>query len=201
MRKPNSSKNRSATPIVIIENEDATPETKNTFWLLKTAIAKKIGKLAEGGIGYQILSNADRQDLLICITSNSGGGYFSRERVPFDKVEACLNSHTPDKPFPSKLFKSAFVGRSSNNAGFLAAILRAEDLLAPAPDSETQHIASGDWAEWKKSMLAESGTRIEIEINQPANKEHASDLALAPESPSETPALQPDQVEASEPQE
>ena len=50
--------------------------------------------------------------------------------------------------------KAAFTGRSSNNAGFLAAILHAEGLLSRATDSETKHVCTGDWASWKVSLLA-----------------------------------------------
>jgi hypothetical protein len=99
---------------------------------------------------------------------NEGGGYFSKEVVALGSVEACLAAHPQDQPFPSKLLQTAFTGRSSNNAGFLAAILRAEGLLALAPDTEGRHVKSGDWAAWKASMLAEPGQSVESE---PANKE------------------------------
>src|SRR5471030_2824043 len=100
-----------------------------SFWLLKDGTAPKLGARAEGGIRYQVLADHDRQHLYIAITGNESGGYFSRERVPFDKIEACLDALDADKPFPSKTFKEAFIGRSSNNAGFLVAAMRKEGLL------------------------------------------------------------------------
>ncbi|WP_228893771.1 hypothetical protein [Pseudoduganella aquatica] len=131
------------------------------IWLLKTAKASKVSKYAEGSIEYQVIADVDRTTLLIAITGNQGGGYFSRERVPFPKIEACVSKCDVSTPFPSRALKDAFVGRSSNNAGFIVAILRSEGLLGPAPDAETQHIITGDWAAWKKTMLAEAGTLIE----------------------------------------
>ena len=131
--------------------------TMSSFWVLKDATAPKLGARAEGGIRYQVFADTDRQHLYIAITGNESGGYFSRERVPFDKIETCLDAIQPGKPFPSKTFKETFIGRSSNNAGFLTTILRKEGLLAAAPDSTTQHVRHGDTAVWKKTMLSEKG--------------------------------------------
>lgn len=141
-------------------------------WLLKSAKAMKLGKHAEGGIHYQILTDNQRHDLSLKIVGNEGGGYFSKEVVAFGNVEACLAAHPQDQPFPSKLLQTAFAGRSSNNAGFLVAILRAEGLLALAPDTEGRHVISGDWAAWKASVLAEPGQPIESE---PAGKEEKTE--------------------------
>jgi hypothetical protein len=151
-----------------LKTDNAKPVIKQAFWLLKTATASKIGKQAHGGLSYQILSDVERQGLHIAITGNDGGGYFSREIVPVIKVQACLTHLAPGKPFPSKLFRGAFVGRSSNNAGFLAAIARAETLLTQAPDMETQHVMAGDWNAWQALLLAEPGQMIEIALPVPS---------------------------------
>jgi hypothetical protein len=93
--------------------------------------------------------------------------------------------HNASKPFPSKALRDAFEGRSSNNAGFMVAVLRAEGLLGPAPDAETQHVITGDWAAWKKAMLAVTGTLIEL-------PDRASDSQPTPEADrSKTPKQHP----------
>lgn len=148
---------------------------KQSFLLLKTGTAEKLGKQAEGGIGYRILGDTARKSIFLSITENDGGGYFSREIVPLHKIEACITKCEQEKPFPSKTFKEAFTGRSSNNAGFLAAILRAEGLLVAAPDSDSQHILCGDWAAWKSASLSEAGTMIEIDAIKPAEKQAEGD--------------------------
>jgi len=160
----------STTPEVQTDTaDDATPAAgQHSHWLLKSAKANKLGKYSEGSIAYQVQADTDRVDLFITITGNDGGGYYSRERVPLEKVEACLGKCEASKPFPSKALKDAFVGRSSNNAGFMVAVLRAEGLLCAAPDAETQHVLAGDWAAWKKAMLAEPGTLVETDGNQVA---------------------------------
>ena len=133
-------------------------------WLLKTGTAKKLGKQSKGGIIYQILTDIERLEPMIKIVGNEGGsGYFSKEILFFKNVEACIDKHERGQPFPSKIFQTAFTGRSINNSSFLAAILRAEKLLALAPDTEGRHIIFGDWAEWKASILAEPGQPIVIE--------------------------------------
>lgn len=155
---------------------DAAIETTvaQPCWLLKTAMAPKLGKQAEGEIGYQIVTGSDRREPMIQIVSNDSGGYFSKETVCFSRVAACLAQHQKDQPFPSKLLQTAFTGRSSNNAGFLAAILRAEGLLAVPPDAEGRHVISGDWAAWKASTLAGLGQAVG---GEPADKEAQADAS------------------------
>jgi hypothetical protein len=142
-------------------NQSEAPAT-TSYWRLKLATANKLGKRSEGSIHYQIVTDINRHDLLISITGNDSGGYFSRELVSFPKVEACLAKCEAGKAFPSKALKDAFVGLSSNNAGFLAAILRSEGLLGAALDTESKHIAIGNVEGWKTALLAEPGTQIEL---------------------------------------
>jgi hypothetical protein len=176
----------SSTPADTIMPEAAVSQS---FWLLKESTAPKVGARAEGSINYNVLADNERQQLFIAITGNKGGGYFSKEHVDISKIEACLDTAAAAKPFPSKTFKEAFVGRSSNNAGFLVAVLRHEGLLAAAPEAETQHVRSGDWTAWKKAMLAEAGKLIEVGIKDadkkpletapvPEHKEQAKTLSL-----------------------
>ncbi|MGZ8918668.1 MAG: hypothetical protein ACXW0T_10630 [Methylobacter sp.] len=135
-------------------SEPTTESNTQTYLSLKTGKASKTGQRSHGQIHYRILTDSTHQQLYISITGNDGGGYYSKEIVPFDKVEQCLEGFNTHKPLSSKLFQPAFIGQSSNNAGFLAAILRAENLLAPVPSSIHQHAIKGDWQDWKKSLLA-----------------------------------------------
>lgn len=143
----------------------AEPDPAPSFWTLKAAKANKLGKRAEGCISYQLLADADRQHLFIAITGNENGGYFSRERVPFQKVRECLNSF-PNKSFSSKALRDAFFGRSSNNPGFLAAVLSAEGLIAADATTESLHKAIGDWPAFEEAMLALPGTLLQADAVQ-----------------------------------
>jgi len=153
------------------EPDNAVPGTRldpaaaPSFWLLKDASARKIGKRSEGTITYRLLADADRQCLFIALTSNQNGGYFSRERVPFQKIRECLNRF-PGKPFPSKALRGAFFGRSSNNPPFMVAALADLELIAGDTTIESQHKAIGDWTAWEQTMLALPGTLLDGEVAQ-----------------------------------
>jgi hypothetical protein len=164
------------------------------FWLLNSGTAKKLGQHSAGILNYQVLADNDRRGLLIAVTRNEGGGYFSRERVHFQAIMACLENYKSGVPFVSKVLKDVFVSRSANNAGFMSAILHALGLLAPAPQAKTQHIITGDWSLWEKTLLAETGTCIklpaqtggEIPVGSVAvldHKDHRKALEIPAKSP------------------
>lgn len=132
------------------------------FWLLNAGTAKKLGQHSAGILNYHVLADNDRRSLLIAVTKNEGGGYFSRERVPFRVIITCLEKYKSGVPFMSKVLKDVFVSKSANNVGFLCAVLHALGLLSAAPVAKTQHVVTGDWSLWEKTMLAETGTRIEL---------------------------------------
>jgi len=132
------------------------------YWLLKDSHCKKLGKRSEGGMKYQLLAGDDKATLYIRVTANESGGYFSKELVPFTGIEQCLEKCAEASSFPSKTFRDAFVGRSTNNAGFLAAILREEGLLEAAQEEEFQHVLAADIVAWKTAALARQGTQIAI---------------------------------------
>jgi hypothetical protein len=54
---------------------------------LKSAKASKIGQRSHGDIHYRILTDQSLKQLYIIITGNDDDGYYSKEIVPFEKVE------------------------------------------------------------------------------------------------------------------
>jgi len=131
-----------------------TPESNQEFLSLKAGKANKTGKCSQGYIHYRVLTDPSFQQLYITIVGNDGGGCYSKEIVPFDKVERCLQSNATGKPITSKLFQQAFVSKSVNNAGFMAAILRAENILLAVPDAPHQHALNPNWEAWKADLQA-----------------------------------------------
>lgn len=136
---------------------DDTHEHPLNYLSLKLAAARKTSQRATGEITYRVLCDEAREQLFITIVSNDAGGYFSKEIVPLDGVERCLAPYADGKPLPAKALRDAFIGKSVNNAGFLAAILRAEGLLSGVPDAVHQHQLAGDWGDWKETMLCADG--------------------------------------------
>ena len=125
----------------------------NTKYLsLKSSKTTKIGLRTEGYIHYRVLSDQD-QKLYFNITANDDGGYYSKEIIPFDSIEQIVKTIKPNVAISSSLFIPAFVGRSNNNAAFLAAILRAEKLLAPMADAVKKHTVETGWERWRADML------------------------------------------------
>ncbi len=132
--------------------------TNTAYVLLKQDHAPKLGPRSTGGITYVVLADEAHQHLYLQITGNDGGGYWSREIVSVADIERCLPEKA-DEHFPAKRLASAFSGRSSNNGGFLAAVLHHEGLLARADgkDQRAAHVRAGDWSTWTAAMLAMAG--------------------------------------------
>ena len=163
-----------------MKNETAINEapaaSSPQYITLKSSTTPKLGKHAEGTISYKVACDTGRTALFLAITDNSSGGYFSREYAPVARIEEQL-AKLDQSGFPSKLLKAAFTGRSSNNAGFLAAILHAEGLLSRAADSETKHACTGDWTKWKASVLALEGTQEETSSSSPQSTDAPGSFA------------------------
>lgn len=136
--------------------------TETQFLRIKTDTAPKTSLNAQGGVTYALLKDDDSTEVYFCLLANDGGGYFSREAVPFAAIEACLSGVNTERTIPAKVFRRAFVGRSVNNAGFLVHALRHEQLLLPSPDAAHQHILGPDWPTWKSAVLAQAGEPFEL---------------------------------------
>lgn len=113
---------------------------------------KRCAKVSDRGTGqltYRLLKDDESAEAYIAILANESEGYFSREAVPLTRIHQCLQAAVKvGKSIPSQRLRQAFEGKSVNNGGFLAAILRHEGMLAPSPDSAFQHILAGDVKEW-----------------------------------------------------
>lgn len=124
---------------------------------IKRDTAPKTSLRAEGGITYAVVRDLDSDTLFFTLIANTGGGYHSKELVPISRVETCLSGFEAGKVVPAKALRDAFTGRSSNNAGFLAACLRHEGLLSAFPDAAHQHQLGEDVTGWQLAMLTLEG--------------------------------------------
>ena len=139
-----------------------TTDTQNeVIKTLKTGIAKKLSPKASGEIKYAIGLHNETNELQIRLLSNSSGGYHSKEWVPFPNIEKCFdNTFDSEKTFKSILLKPSFLNRgSSNNAGFLAAVLRAEGIISADDKNPFLHIMTGNFDVWKKRQLKPEKTK------------------------------------------
>jgi hypothetical protein len=140
------------------ENINMTSTESSTlpesYLSLKQGKAAKAGARSQGAIHYRLLTDTEHRQLYITLIANDSSGCFSREIVPFARIDECLHGLDMKKPITSKLFQSCFISKSQNNAGFLAAVLRQENLLKAVPESAHQHAIAPDWPNWKTAMLA-----------------------------------------------
>jgi hypothetical protein len=151
------------------------------FLRIKTDTAQKTSLNAKGGVAYALLKDTESTEVYFCLLANDGGGYFSREAVPFSAIQRCLTGVNADRPVPAKVFRQAFVGRSVNNAGFLVHTLRNEGLLQPARDAAHQHRLVDGWDDWKGRLLAQSGEPFEL---PDAKKDDSGQGEAKPSDPS-----------------
>ena len=154
----------------------------NTKYLsLKSSKTTKIGLRTEGYIHYRVLSDQDNR-LYFNITGNDDGGYYSKEIISFDSVEELVKNIKPNVAISSSLFIPAFIGRSNNNVAFLAALLRAEKLLAPMADAVKKHTVEVGWDRWRAEMLKNVGKAkpFEPEVVKPAKVKKNSMKSVMP---------------------
>jgi hypothetical protein len=148
---------------------------------LKSSKTTKIGLRTEGYIHYRVLSDQDNR-LYFNITGNDDDGYYSKEIISFDIVEELVKNIKPNVAISSSLFRPAFIGRSNNNVAFLAAILRAEKLLAPMADAVKKHTVEAGWDRWQTEILKNvvKAKPFEPEVVKPAKGKKSSKKSVMP---------------------
>ncbi|PKQ74833.1 hypothetical protein AOX56_20455 [Aeromonas sobria] len=124
--------------------------------VLVSGVATLLSPGSTTTVGYEIGHEPEQPELLIRLTGSSGGGLCSKEWFGLTHVVDLLNEQQPDKAFTSGLFKVIwhFKG-SSNNAGFLAAVLRHLELTKAAPEVRFGHLITGKHTEWFDSLKAQ----------------------------------------------
>lgn len=96
------------------------------------------------------------------LSSNSGGGFFSDEWVPFSAIQKVLEEWPEDRPITSMVLRPLFAGKSANNPSFLMATLVKEGLLERKPDTKRHYQrcdAKAFLAEVKKLKAGHSKAR------------------------------------------
>lgn len=123
--------------------------------ILVSGVATLLSPDSTTTVGYEIGHEPEQAELLIRLTGSSGGGLCSKEWFSLTQVIELLNEQQPDKAFTSGLFKAIwhFKG-SSNNAGFLAAVLRHLELTKAAPEVRFGHLITGKHTEWFDNLKA-----------------------------------------------
>lgn len=148
-------------------NPSSNRDNANQYLLLQSGSAPKLGQRGIGQVHFQLLASLDRQNLYIRLSGNDGAGCASDELVDFQRIQSAIPRQEADKPFPARIFRETFIGRSVNNFSFLACVLREVGLLA-ASEKLHKHVLAGDWTKFFQDYLSKEGEPIEIGGKQAA---------------------------------
>ena len=146
-----STKKQTKTDTSTKTKSQAKPTT-TAITILKTATAKKLNPKLDDELEYQVALIDD--ELNMRISSNPSGGFFSKEWLSLSTIEHYFNEHVKvDTDFKSNVLKPLFEqGLSTNNARFLCACLRAEELLSVSEKNVFLHQFTGDFTTWFKTL-------------------------------------------------
>ena len=108
--------------------------------ILKISTCGKVTLPDDHTLTYNIGYDTTAKTLLMRLTYNDTGGLFSNEWITLTDIITTIEKRpTPETSFNAKIFTSLYKSQSANNAGFLAAALRAEHILVPFKDSKRLH--------------------------------------------------------------
>ena len=108
--------------------------------ILKISTCGKVTLPNDHTLTYNIGYDTSKKTLLVRITDNDTGGLFSNEWITLDDILTTIETQpTPDTSFNAKIFTSLYKSQSVNNAGFLTAALKAENILVSFKDSKRLH--------------------------------------------------------------
>jgi hypothetical protein len=134
---------------------EKTADKQPVFNVVLEGKGKKLSPKTKNHVFFEVAVSEDDNELYLRLSSNEGGGLHSKEWIKVDSVLELLDQQE-QRPFKSTVFKSVFKGSSANNAGFLAASIRAEGLrlIGPSEKSVFLHVVVDDYADRKAELLA-----------------------------------------------
>ena len=104
--------------------------TTKTIRIIYRGECPKLTSRGQGILSYEFGVNED--EFFIRIAANSQGGTCSFEWIPLETIEDLLESNK-EESFSAVIFRKAFISKSANNHGYLAAILKAVKVIGADP--------------------------------------------------------------------
>lgn len=138
-----------------IPAEDKQAQYDHFSNIVLSGKGKKLSPKTTNHVFFDIAEHDEEGELYIRLSGNEGGGLHSKEWINLTTLIAILDEQV-DKPFKSTALKPAFKGASANNAGFLAGVLRSDDigLIAQSGTSVFLHVLAADYEAQKAKLLA-----------------------------------------------
>lgn len=105
--------------------------------ILQREDCPKLTERGQGTLSHELGVNETTGEYFIRIAANSQGGTCSFEWISLQAVEELL-ANVGEGSFSAVIFRKLFVSRSTNNHGFLAAILKAVKVVGADSDRPTK---------------------------------------------------------------
>lgn len=106
--------------------------------IIKSGQCSMLNRQSKGKIHYDITLNQSGERF-IRLTKSTGGGFLSQDDIAESDITACLLAIKGNSHFSSTVFNPLFIGKSANNAAFLAAVLRAEHVISKSKTHLYKH--------------------------------------------------------------
>ena len=116
--------------------------TPNTVQIdiLKISTCGKVTLPNDHTLTYNIGYDTTAKTLLMRLTDNDTGGLFSNEWITLADILTTIEKRpAPDTSFNARIFTPLYTSASANNAGFLTAALKAENILVSFKGSKRLH--------------------------------------------------------------
>lgn len=97
----------------------------------------KLSTRGAGNLEYEIGIDEETDEASMRISGNESSGAYSTHWVTLEEIRNVLDN-APEKVFRAIILKELYVGRSTNNHGYLTAILKAEGVVAVMADKQNQ---------------------------------------------------------------
>ena len=136
-------------------NESPTKPKHNHFSnIVLSGKGKKLSPKTDNHVFFDLAKHDEDGELYLRLSGNEGGGLHSKEWVLLQPIIKILQEQG-EKPFKSTVLKSVFTSSSANNSGFLAGILRSNDigLITQSGKSVFLHVLAADYEEKKAKLL------------------------------------------------
>ena len=115
-----------------------------TIRILYHGSCPKLSARGAGNLEYDIGINDKTDEASVRISGNESSGAYSSNWVLLKEIRNVLDN-APKKTFKAIILKELYMGKSTNNHGYLTAILKAEGVVAVMTGKQTElHLKSWD---------------------------------------------------------
>lgn len=159
LEKNPESKEPSSMPVVnkqVQEKDDSKP----TIRILFHGSCPKLTTRGVGELEYEIGINDNTDEAYLRIAGNASSGAFSTEWIALSGIRALLEN-VKEQSFRAVLLRDLYFKRSSNNHGYLGAILKAEGVFISLPKQPTL-MQIGGWDSLLEKIDSLKGKEISL---------------------------------------